>query len=461
MISANEDTIVALATPSGTGAIALIRLSGPNAVTIINSVFKGKNLEEQDSHTIHFGTIRDGEKIIDEVLVSLFIAPKSYTKENVTEISCHGSKYIIDSIIKLLIKKGARAAKPGEFTLRAFLNGGLDLSQAEAVADLISSESQASHQLAIQQMRGGFSNELKQLREQLIHFASMIELELDFSEEDVEFANRDDLRILISRLLSNISNLIRSFELGNVIKNGVPVVIAGKPNVGKSTLLNVLLNEERAIVSDIAGTTRDTIEDEVNIKGIVFRFIDTAGIRETQDIVEAKGVERTFEKIKTSAVVLYLFDASENSGTEFEKIVNDLQIVIQEHNGHLILVCNKVDLGQQEAFKVQFAAYPRMLFISAKEKLNIQHLEDALLEAVNIKALNSSEVIISSLRHHEALLKTAAALERVLFGIDNPVTSDFLALDIKQALYYLGEITGQVTTDDLLENIFSKFCIGK
>ena len=461
MISANEDTIVALATPSGTGAIALIRLSGPNAVTIINSVFKGKNLEEQDSHTIHFGTIRDGEKIIDEVLVSLFIAPKSYTKENVTEISCHGSKYIIDSIIKLLIKKGARAAKPGEFTLRAFLNGGLDLSQAEAVADLISSESQASHQLAIQQMRGGFSNELNQLREQLIHFASMIELELDFSEEDVEFANRDDLRILISRLLSNISNLIRSFELGNVIKNGVPVVIAGKPNVGKSTLLNVLLNEERAIVSDIAGTTRDTIEDEVNIKGIVFRFIDTAGIRETQDIVEAKGVERTFEKIKTSAVVFYLFDATETTGTEFVKIVNDLKIVIQEHNGHLILVCNKVDLGQQEVLKVQFEAYPDMLFISAKEKLNIQHLEDALLEAVNIKALNSSEVIISSLRHHDALLKTAAALEKVLYGIENPVTSDFLALDIKQSLYYLGEITGQVTTDDLLENIFSKFCIGK
>jgi len=461
MISVNEDTIVALATPSGTGAIALIRLSGPSAITIINSVFKGKNLEEQDSHTIHFGTIRDGEKIIDEVLVSLFIAPKSYTKENVVEISCHGSKYIIDSIIKLLIKKGARAAKPGEFTLRAFLNGGLDLAQAEAVADLISSESQASHQLAIQQMRGGFSNELKQLREQLIHFASMIELELDFSEEDVEFANRDDLRILISRLLSNISNLIRSFELGNVIKNGVPVVIAGKPNVGKSTLLNVLLNEERAIVSDIAGTTRDTIEDEVNIEGIVFRFIDTAGIRETQDIVETKGVERTFEKIKSSAVVFYLFDATETSGTEFDKIVKDLKIVIQEHNGHLILVCNKVDLGQQEILKVQFEVYPEMIFISAKEKLNIQHLEDALLEAVNINALNSSEVIISSLRHHDALLKTAAALEKVLYGIENPVTSDFLALDIKQALYYLGEITGQVTTDDLLENIFSKFCIGK
>ena len=456
-----EETIVALATPSGTGAIALIRLSGPDAIAIINAVFKGKNLEEQASHTIHFGTIRDGQNIVDEVLVSLFIAPKSYTKENVVEISCHGSKYIIESIIKLLIRKGARAAKPGEFTLRAFLNGGLDLAQAEAVADLISSQSQASHQLAMQQMRGGFSNELKQLREQLIHFASMIELELDFSEEDVEFANREQLKSLVMAIFKVINKLVQSFELGNVIKNGVPVVIAGKPNVGKSTLLNVLLNEDRAIVSEIAGTTRDTIEDEINIRGINFRFIDTAGIRETQDIVEAKGVERTFEKIKSSAIVLYLFDANETSGLAFEKIITDLKAVTDERNGHLILVCNKVDLGGIEALKAQFETYPAMLFISAKEKLNIEDLEDALLEAVNFKALNSEEVIVSSLRHHDALLKTSASLERVLYGIDNPVTSDFLALDIKQALYYLGEITGQVTTDDLLENIFSKFCIGK
>ena len=461
MISVKEDTIVALATPSGTGAIALIRLSGPDAIAIINSVFKGKDLAQQESHTIHFGTIRDGENIVDEVLVSLFVAPKSYTKENVVEISCHGSKYIIESIIKLLIRQGARAAKPGEFTLRAFLNGGLDLSQAEAVADLISSNSKAAHQLAMQQMRGGFSNELKLLREQLIHFASMIELELDFSEEDVEFANRDQLKSLVMAIFKVINKLVQSFELGNVIKNGVPVVIAGKPNVGKSTLLNVLLNEERAIVSEIAGTTRDTIEDEINIQGINFRFIDTAGIRETQDIVEAKGVERTFEKIKSSAIVLYLFDALETKGTELEEIITDLKTVIEERNGHLIIVCNKVDLGQLVSLKTQFAAYPNMLFISAKEQFNINSLEDALLEAVNFKALNSEEVIVSSLRHHDALLKTSASLERVLYGIDNPVTSDFLALDIKQALYYLGEITGQVTTDDLLDNIFSKFCIGK
>jgi len=461
MITAKEDTIVALATPSGTGAIALIRLSGPDAISIINQVFKGKDLEKQATHTVHFGTIRDGEQIIDEVLISLFVAPKSYTKENVVEISCHGSKYIIESIIKLLIRKGARAAKPGEFTLRAFLNGGLDLSQAEAVADLISSSSKAAHQLAMQQMRGGFSNELKQLREQLIHFASMIELELDFSEEDVEFANRDQLKTLVMAIFKVINKLIQSFELGNVIKNGVPVVIAGKPNVGKSTLLNVLLNEDRAIVSEIAGTTRDTIEDEMNIRGINFRFIDTAGIRETQDIIEAKGVERTFDKIKSSAIVLYLFDAQETNSAALAEIVTELQSVIEAHNGQLLLLCNKVDLNNIEALKSQFSAFPDLLYISAKEAFQISDLEDALLTTVNFSALNSEEVIVSSLRHHDALLKTAAALEKVLFGIDNPVTSDFLALDIKQALYYLGEITGQVTTDDLLDNIFSKFCIGK
>lgn len=450
-----EDTIVALATPNGIGAIGVIRLSGSEAINIINAVFKGKDLSKKATHTIHFGTIRDGANIVDEVLVSLFIAPQSYTKENVVEISCHGSSYIIDNIIKLLIKQGARLAKPGEFTLRAFLNGGLDLSQAEAVADLIASNSKASHQLALQQMRGGFSNELKVLREQLIHFASMIELELDFSEEDVEFANRDDLRRLISNLKSIISNLIQSFDLGNVIKNGVPVVIAGKPNVGKSTLLNAFLNEERAIVSEIAGTTRDTVEDEMTIKGIRFRFIDTAGIRETQDIIEAKGVERTFEKIKSSAIVLYLFDPSETQEEELTKIIRDLKAVTEENNSTLLVVSNKSDihpLAEQRE---------NILEISAKEKLNLMQLEEALLDAVNLNQLNSDEVIISNIRHLEALKKTDEALNRVLYGIDNPITSDFLALDIKQALHYLGEIVGTVTTDDLLDNIFSKFCIGK
>jgi tRNA modification GTPase len=456
-----EETIVALATPAGIGAIGVIRLSGPEAISITNKVFYGKNLEAQDSHTIHFGTLRDGDFIIDEVLVSLFVAPKSYTKENVVEISCHGSDYIIASIIKLMIKNGARAAKAGEFTLRAFLNGGLDLSQAEAVADLIASSSKSAHQLALQQMRGGFSNELKNLREQLIHFASMIELELDFSEEDVEFANRDQLKQLILAINKVVSRLIQSFEMGNVIKNGVPVVIAGKPNVGKSTLLNVLLNEERAIVSDIAGTTRDTVEDEITLKGVRFRFIDTAGIRETADIIEAKGVERTFEKIKSSAIVLYLFDPRETSLTELKAIIDDLHQVIQENNSKLLLVANKTDETQVNNALTGFESLGEILYISAKEKYNIQLLEDELLKAANLSQINKDEVIVSNIRHLEALQKTEASLSRVLNGIDNPVTSDFLAMDIKQALYYLGEITGTVTTDDLLENIFSKFCIGK
>ncbi|MBU0696419.1 MAG: tRNA uridine-5-carboxymethylaminomethyl(34) synthesis GTPase MnmE [Bacteroidetes bacterium] len=450
-----EETIVALATPNGIGAIGVIRLSGPDAIKIINSVFKGKDLEKQDSHTIHFGTIRNGETVVDEVLVSLFIAPKSYTKENVVEISCHGSKYIIDTIIRLFIKQGARLAKPGEFTLRAFLNGGLDLSQAEAVADLIASNSKASHQLALQQMRGGYSNELKALRERLIHFASMIELELDFSEEDVEFANREELKKLILHIHQIVFKLIQSFDLGNVIKNGVPVVIAGKPNVGKSTLLNALLNEERAIVSEIAGTTRDTIEDEMNIKGINFRFIDTAGIRETQDIVEAKGVERTFEKIKSSAVVMYLFDPAETPASELQQILTDLKAVTAQNNSTLLVVSNKSDIHPLATQTDQ------IISISAKDKSNLHLLEDALLDAVNLNSLNSDEVIVSNIRHLEALKKADESLNRVLAGIDNPVTSDFLALDIKQALHYLGEIVGAVTTDDLLDNIFSKFCIGK
>lgn len=456
-----EDTIVALATPSGVGAIGVIRLSGPQAIAIINKVFKGKDLEKQDSHTIHFGTIRDGEVVVDEVLVSLFIAPKSYTKENVVEISCHGSDYIIQSIIKLMIKNGARAAKPGEYTLRAFLNGGLDLSQAEAVADLIASSSRSSHQLAMQQMRGGFSNELQVLRDQLIHFASMIELELDFAEEDVEFANRDQLKQLIFDINKVISRLIQSFEMGNVIKNGVPVVIAGKPNVGKSTLLNVLLNEERAIVSDIAGTTRDTVEDEITIKGIRFRFIDTAGIRETADIIEAKGVERTFEKIKSSAIVLYMFDPRETNESELIQIINELKIVTEENRSKLLIVVNKADDEDVKSTEKDFSSITNLIYISAKEKTNLQFLEDQLLQVANLSEINKDEVIVSNIRHLEALQKTEMALARVLNGIDNPVTSDFLAMDIKQALYYLGEITGQVTTDDLLDNIFSKFCIGK
>ncbi len=450
----NPDTIVALATPSGIGAIAVIRLSGPHAIGITNRVFKSRDLEKQASHTIHFGTIREGETILDEVLVSLFIAPHSYTRENVVEISTHGSPYIIESIIKLMIKEGARAAKPGEFTLRAFLNGGLDLSQAEAVADLIASNSSASHQVAMQQMRGGFSSELKALREQLINFASLIELELDFSEEDVEFANRDQLKQLILQITRVLTRLIRSFEQGNVMKNGVPVVIAGKPNVGKSTLLNALLNEERAIVSDIAGTTRDTIEDEMTIGGILFRFIDTAGLRKTEDIIEAKGVERTHEKMRQAKLIIYLVDPLQSTDT----IKQQTEEVGQLHIPHVTVV-NKSDLLSPQ--QQQELATLNPSFISAKNKEGIDELKDEILRKVNLHKISTDDVLVSNVRHVEALQKTRDALERVLYGIDNPVTSDFLSMDIKQALHYLGEITGTVTTDDLLENIFSKFCIGK
>lgn len=450
----NSDTIIALSTPPGSGAIGVIRLSGPSAISLVNAVFAGKDLEKQASHTLHFGLIKDGQRIVDEVVVGLFIAPKSYTKENVVEISCHGSNYIIQQIINLLIRQGARAAKPGEFTLRAFLNGGLDLSQAEAVADLIASDSKTSHDVAMQQMRGGFSNELLKLREQLIHFASMIELELDFAEEDVEFANREELRRLVTLINSHLSLLISSFEVGNVIKNGVPVVIAGKPNVGKSTLLNALLNEERAIVSDIAGTTRDTIEDELTINGVVFRFIDTAGIRDTADIIEAKGVERTLEKMKQARLIIYMADAAQDL-SEVQTQVDGLKALAIPY---LVLI-NKADLldsAQQKAFQEQ-----DFLLISAKEKLGIEELKGDLLAKVNLHHINTAETLVTNIRHVEALSRAQASLISVLERIDDPITSDFLAMDIKQALHYLGEITGQVTTDDLLENIFTKFCIGK
>lgn len=472
-----SDTIIALATPSGIGAIGVIRLSGPDAISLVNEVFGGKDLSIQHSHTIHFGTIKDGKQVLDEVLVSIFIGPKSYTRENVVEISTHGSAFIIESIIKLLIRKGARPANPGEFTLRAFLNGQLDLSQAEAVADLIASNSQASHQVAMQQMRGGFSGELQHLRDQLIHFASMIELELDFGEEDVEFANRDDLKGLIYQIQRILHRLIQSFEQGNVMKNGVPVVIAGKPNVGKSTLLNALLNEERAIVSEIAGTTRDTVEDHMIIGGINFRFIDTAGIRDTEDIIEAKGVERTHEKIKQAKLIIYLVDPEqdveeileqlkylESLGIPFLTVVNKQDLVTIEFEDQLSVISyHPIAIGLSVASDPgnRQQATDNILYISAKNKTGIEELKSEILRKVNLHSINTDDVLVSNIRHLEALQKTEESLKRVLQNIDQPITSDFLASDIKQALYYLGEITGQVTTDDLLETIFSKFCIGK
>jgi tRNA modification GTPase len=456
MHNSTEETIVALATPAGTGAIGIIRLSGPDAITIANSVFKGKDLTKQDSHTIHFGQIIDGDVVLDEALVSLFIAPRSYTRENVVEISCHGSHYILESVIKLLIKHGARAAKPGEFTLRAFLNGQLDLSQAEAVADLIASNSKASQQVAMQQLRGGFSSQLQQLREQLVHFASLVELELDFSEEDVEFANRGQLKQLIVEILKVVGRLVESFELGNAIKQGVNTVIAGRPNAGKSTLLNALLNEERAIVSHIPGTTRDTIEEILNINGINFRLIDTAGIREATDTIEQIGVQRTMEKINQSALLIYVYDASVITA---EELNNDLES-LQKPGITLLIVANKADLLSEK----QLSALPQAentVTISAKEKLYIDDLKQKIYSSAVKYQLSGDETLVTNIRHLEALQKTQEALSRLLGGIDTQVTSDFLAMDIKQALHYLGEITGTVTTDDLLDNIFSKFCIGK
>jgi tRNA modification GTPase len=451
-----DDTIVALATPQGIGAIAVVRLSGLQAISIANAVFHGKNLDAVDSHTIHFGTIREGKEIIDEVLMSVFIAPRSFTKENVVEISCHGSSYIIKRIINLLVSKGARLAKPGEFTKRAFLNGQFDLAQAEAVADVISSDSEAAHQAAMSQMRGGFSKDIKQLREQLIHFASMIELELDFGEEDVEFADRHDLAKLVTDLKTIINQLIKSFDLGNVIKNGVPTVIAGKPNAGKSTLLNALLKEEKAIVSDIAGTTRDSIEDEINIEGVAFRFIDTAGIRETTDVIEALGVERTHSKMKEASLILYLFDLVNDNITDINKEINKLENLGKP----FIPIGNKIDKAPA-GLVAQLKKDDRFIFISASQQQYLEELKDKILDQVNLKNIRSSDTIVTNARHFESLLKTSQALDDVLAGIGSNVTGDFLALDIRQALHHLGEITGEVTNDDLLANIFSKFCIGK
>ncbi|WP_057936276.1 tRNA uridine-5-carboxymethylaminomethyl(34) synthesis GTPase MnmE [Algoriphagus resistens] len=456
-LSEHSDTIIALATPQGVGAIAVIRLSGKNAIQLTNEVFYGKNLEKQESHTIHFGTIRDGDKIIDEVLVSLFIAPRSFTKENVVEISTHGSSYIINQVLKLFIRKGARPAKPGEFTQRAFLNGQFDLAQAEAVADLIHADSETSHQAALSQMRGGFSSEIQELRSKLIHFASMIELELDFGEEDVEFASREELRTLVERLLRVVEELILSFDLGNVIKNGVPTVIAGKPNAGKSTLLNALLNEEKAIVSEIAGTTRDFIEDEINFGGVIFRFIDTAGLRETTDTIEAIGVSRTQEKMKSASLILYLFDLGDTDLVEINRDVNKL-----ENQGVPFLkVANKVDKGNKLLINDLKEKHPDTIFISAGNKENLEGLKIRILELVNLDKFRTGNTVVTNVRHYDSLVKTRESLLDILSGLDNEVTNDFVAMDIRRSLHFLGEITGEITTDDLLENIFRNFCIGK
>lgn len=452
-----NDTIVALATPPGEGALGIIRLSGTDAIRIADKIFKGKRLADQASHTIHFGKIVDRDKIIDEVVVSLYKGPRSYTGEEVVEISCHGSNYLLEQVMTLCTRNGARMAKPGEFTLRAFLHGKMDLTQAEAVADLIASQSGAAHQAAIHNLRGGFSEDLKEMREQLIKFSALIELELDFSQEDVEFADRKQLYELIERLEEATTILIRSFQLGNVIRNGVSVAIIGKPNAGKSTLLNALLNEERAIVSDIAGTTRDTIEETLNINGVLFRLIDTAGIRQhSTDVIENMGMQRSRDVMKRADIVISLFDVRDTRmgevATEMTNYEND--------SIKYLLVGNKVDeIGMEEATG-KFGGLP-VLFISAKQKENIHELKTSLYNLIVDGQVKQEGSIVTNARHYSALQEVLKSLKDVKQGMDQNLPGDLIALDIRRSLHYLGDITGEVTTEDKLDYIFSKFCIGK
>lgn len=458
----SDDTIVALSTPPGVGAIGMIRLSGPKAIPISEKIMPGLKLGDAASHTLHLGIIKEGDAVLDEAVFGIFKSPHSFTREDVVEISCHGSPYILQKVLQLLISNGARLAKPGEFTMKAFLNGRFDLSQAEAVGDLIASETQAAHDLAMNQMRGGFSNELKMLREELVHFASLIELELDFSEEDVEFANRSQLLALLDKIQKKIIALCESFRLGNVLKNGVSAVIAGRPNAGKSTLLNALLNEERAIVSDIPGTTRDTIEETLIINGVAFRLTDTAGIRKASDSIEKQGVERTMQKIEQASIVMYLFDANEFSPDE---VSEDLMKLKKGGDIPVLPVANKIDIREELEYLNKLDAllntqYP-LLSISAKNGLGITELRKRLYEtALHGRNINEG-VILSNARHYEALQATLKNLQAAQKGIENKLSGEFVASDIRSALNHLGEITGEVTTDDLLGNIFGKFCIGK
>ena len=460
----HNDTIIALATASGAGAIAVLRVSGTEALSISNTLFKSihnKQLINQPTHTVHLGHIVDGERVLDEVLVSVFKNPQSYTGEDVVEISCHGSSYIQQEILQLFIRKGCRAANAGEFTLRAFLNGKMDLSQAEAVADLIASDSATAHQIALQQMRGGFSLEIKNLRQELLNFASLIELELDFSEEDVEFADRQQFEDLLQRIVKVLKYLIDSFSTGNVIKNGVPIAIVGAPNVGKSTLLNALLNEEKAIVSTIAGTTRDAIEDEITIEGVKFRFIDTAGIRQTDDTVEAIGIEKTFEKIAQSQVVLQLFDGSEISKVTYSEIKNQIEQNLSQYpDKHQLILVNKMDTSRLKTIEKYFEQYD-YLTISAKTGKGVKALKKQLLGLVQMGKLHNNDTIITNARHYDALRQALDNIQKVQHGLQTGLSGDLLAIDIREALHHFGRITGEISTDDLLGNIFANFCIGK
>jgi len=460
--SQSQETIVALATPPGQGAIAVIRLSGKKAFQILDAVFESKSkkkISEQKTHTLHFGQIKNKESLIDEVLVSVFRAPHSYSGDDTAEISCHGSSYIQQQLLDLFSSHGARLAQPGEFTQRAFLNGKLDLSQAEAVADLVASGSEAEHKLAMQQMRGGYSEEMKQLRDRLIHFASLIELELDFAEEDVQFADREQLTGLIDAISGRIDQLLHSFAMGNVIREGIPVAIAGKPNAGKSTLLNAILREERALVSDIPGTTRDTIEEKVVIDGIPFRFIDTAGIRESTDTVERMGVSRTFEKMAGASVIFYVFDPANEAAGALKHQQEELREKYPA--AELKFICNKADLYQEAGLLEKYKDLTGLLILSAKESTHLDLIHNSLHEFVSAQKIDFHSTVITNARHAEALRNTLKALQDVREGITSGLTGDLLSIHLRSALHHLGSITGEIATDDLLKNIFSKFCIGK
>jgi tRNA modification GTPase len=460
-----SDTICALATAPGMGAIAVIRISGSQTFEILNGIFESKSGKKKDfntvkSHTLHYGNILFQGKIIDEVLLSVFKNPMSYTGEDTIEISCHGSTYIQQQLLQVLQSNGARLAEPGEFTMRAFLNGKLDLTQAEAVADLISSQHASAHTTAIQQLRGGYNSTIQSLRQQLMDFASLIELELDFAEEDVEFANRDQLRALINGLLKEVKTLRNSFDAGNAMKNGIPVVIAGKPNVGKSTLLNALLNEEKAIVSEIAGTTRDVVEDQLIIDGYRFRFMDTAGIRHTTDTIEKIGVEKTYLHAEKASIALYLCDPGQSKPEEIKIELEELKTKSGNNTLSIITVVNKTDQFS-EATLLPYQELPSSVFISAKNKTHLEELKKLLISESGVANKENENQLVTNARHASSLLKAETALTKVIEGMDDNLTSDFLALELKEALYQLGNITGEIYTDDLLGNIFSKFCIGK
>jgi tRNA modification GTPase len=460
-----NDTICAPATAPGNAAIAVVRLSGPEAFHLAAKVFIPKNretrFEAMESHRMVFGQVMDGDHPVDEVLLTKFAGPHSYTGEDMVEISCHGSPFIVQQLLRIFIDGGLRMAEPGEFTLRAFLNGRMDLSQAEAVADLIASNSSASHQLAFRQMRGHFSDRIRELRGRLLEFASLIELELDFSEEDVEFADRERLVELLGQIEQEVAGLRESFTMGNVLKNGIPVAIIGKPNVGKSTLLNAILNEERAIVSEIPGTTRDAIEDTIQIEGVAFRFIDTAGLRESQDVIETVGIERTYEKIRQAAIILYLFDVSGTSLEEIQETISDFRSRLEDASKPLILIANKIDLMEEIPHHFRNLIELETIFVSAKRKENIHMISEALLQSVNLAAQEENQAIVTNSRHYEALSNTGKAIRGIRSGIEQNIPGDLLAIDLRSALHHLGTITGEVTSDEILGAIFEKFCIGK